>query len=146
MKATFKGTLDILVKAYLNNTLMHGSCYACAVGNIIGDKMCGGMVKTNSFRNGGVLWKGYNEIYYPGDGGWDGSKNFGWGAVFNTPNPGSSQYVNSENYKGKAKEQIDSTGYTWRQLAKIEKAFENAWRDRTGYVLDQPAYPAQPGR
>lgn len=32
----FQHTLDGLVKAYLNNTLSHGNCEACAVGNIVG--------------------------------------------------------------------------------------------------------------
>lgn len=35
MRATFDGTVAILVKAYLNDTLIHGKCHACAVGNII---------------------------------------------------------------------------------------------------------------
>jgi len=32
--ANFNDTVDILVKAYLNDTLEHGVCSACAVGNI----------------------------------------------------------------------------------------------------------------
>lgn len=32
----FKHTMDVLIKAYLNNTLQHVSCHACAVGNIVG--------------------------------------------------------------------------------------------------------------
>lgn len=35
MKPTFSNTIDILVKAYLNDTLKHGNCRACAVGNIL---------------------------------------------------------------------------------------------------------------
>ncbi len=35
MKATFKHSVDVLVKAYLNGTLQHCNCRACAVGNLI---------------------------------------------------------------------------------------------------------------
>lgn len=31
----YQKTVDILVKAYFDDTLQHGNCYACAVGNII---------------------------------------------------------------------------------------------------------------
>lgn len=35
MRPTFENTVDILVKAYLNDTLQHGNDCACAVGNLI---------------------------------------------------------------------------------------------------------------
>lgn len=35
MKPTFENTVNILVQAYLNDTLEHGNCAACAVGNIV---------------------------------------------------------------------------------------------------------------
>lgn len=31
MKATFENSVDVLVKAYMNGTLMHGDCERCAV-------------------------------------------------------------------------------------------------------------------
>lgn len=34
-KDLFNKTIGILVNAYMNNTLAHGSCMACAVGNLI---------------------------------------------------------------------------------------------------------------
>jgi len=36
-EAKFNETVSILVRAYLNDTLIHGDCCACAVGNIISD-------------------------------------------------------------------------------------------------------------
>jgi hypothetical protein len=39
MKPTFSNTIDILVKAYLNDTLQHESCSACAVGNLVSHSM-----------------------------------------------------------------------------------------------------------
>lgn len=35
MRPTFEKTVDILVKAYLNDTLAHDDCTKCAVGNLI---------------------------------------------------------------------------------------------------------------
>ena len=35
----FHETVGILVKAYLNDTLEHTNCHACAVGNMIASKM-----------------------------------------------------------------------------------------------------------
>jgi len=37
--ASFENTVDILVKAYINDTLEHNNCYACAVGNIVAHNM-----------------------------------------------------------------------------------------------------------
>jgi hypothetical protein len=33
-RPTFEQTVDVLVKAYLNDTLVHGNCCACVVGNL----------------------------------------------------------------------------------------------------------------
>lgn len=33
----FNHSVNVLVKAYLNNTLAHSTCYACAVGNLVAD-------------------------------------------------------------------------------------------------------------
>ena len=49
MKATFSNTVDILVKAYLNDTLRHCNCYACAVGNIISSAMGYRFVQTKVY-------------------------------------------------------------------------------------------------
>ena len=37
MKATFENSVSVLVRAYMNDTLIHGNCFACAVGNLIVD-------------------------------------------------------------------------------------------------------------
>lgn len=90
----FHKTISILVKAYQNETLRHGNCRACAVGNL---------VKAN----------------FPYC---DMNTSFGWPSVFCTD--GFGQYKNMNSYKGAAKEQIDSTGYSVKELALIESAFE----------------------
>lgn len=112
MKATFENTVDILVKAYLNGTLAHGDCAACAVGNIIAAKIgakvdisdidiCGG----EWVRNGQYLTIGWNEVFVT---------------------RGSDQIKNPIMYGGQIKRQIDASGYSWQDLAKIEFAFETA--------------------
>lgn len=103
----FEDTINILVKAYQNNTLQKGDCNACAVGNIIANK-CG--------------------ILYTKDLHWTTDLP-AWQYVFMTVF--GNQEKNLNYYTGKAKEQIDSTGYTWQQLAKIEFAFESAPEGKT---------------
>jgi hypothetical protein len=48
MKPTFEKTVDILVKAYLNDTLVATDCKRCAVGNIISQ----GNPKYDFYRHG----------------------------------------------------------------------------------------------
>lgn len=101
----YNKTVDILVQAYLNDTLQHGNCYACAVGN---------MVAAN---------KSYT--YY--EGMWVDAFSW-WNSVFSTDVYYGIQTIEINNYTGDAKEQIDSTGYSVRELAEIELSFETAPR------------------
>lgn len=101
----FEKTVGILVNAYRNDTLEHGYCHACAVGNIIAAN-CGIEDDLDWLEKTGD---------YPITG---------WGLVFTTG--AGYQRINESEYKGAAKFQIDSTGYSWQELAKIEYAFETA--------------------
>ena len=112
-KELFTKTVNILVDAYFKNTLQHGNCAACAVGNIIA---CNMGIK---FRISAVC-----DGFYT----WDGLK-VSWNKVFVTPF--NHQQHNEFNYEGEAKEQIDSTGYTWQELAKVEFAFETAYEGKS---------------
>ena len=111
MKATFEHSVDVLVKAYLNGTLLHGYCSACAVGNLCANAM------------------GYQ--MQPTKHAFEWISNFGgrrfplWDEVFISTAPNHQERHTSQ-YYGEAKKQIDSTGYTWDQLADIEKSFESA--------------------
>lgn len=100
MKATFEKTVDILVKAYLNDTLRHNRCNACAVGNLI-------------------TASGYTFGADP----LDHNGEFHWLAFIhkNRGIPGY-EYVNTNS----ATQQIESTGYTWEELYAIESVFEAA--------------------
>lgn len=109
MTPSFDKTVDILVKAYLNDTLKHGDCYACAVGNLVAHS-CGYRVTPR------LEW--FDQ---------DGKSKFAeWKFVFMTVRrrDETTQSIYPEHYNGRSKEQIDSTGYTWQQLAKLEYAFE----------------------
>src|SRR5690606_3039681 len=52
----------------------------------------------------------------------------GWPSVFMTGRNSSYQrvYLEAKLYNETAKLQIESTGYTWQELAKVEYAFENS--------------------
>ncbi|PIQ22619.1 MAG: hypothetical protein COW65_02130 [Cytophagales bacterium CG18_big_fil_WC_8_21_14_2_50_42_9] len=103
-KELFDNTIKILVNAYLNNTLVHNNCCACAVGNIIAANL---------------------EIKYDKDLKWIG-RQLAWSTVFVTKRSKTEQTQCPWAYNGKAKEQIDATGYAWQELALLETAFERA--------------------
>lgn len=109
-KELFKKTVGILVNAYRNDTLKHGDCQACAVGNIIA---------VNCGINDTMSCAEWEEK--TGEFG-----RLGWTKVFMTITYASLQVINEHEYTGAAKFQIDSTGYSWQELAKIEHAFETA--------------------
>lgn len=93
-RPTFEKTVDVLVKAYLNGTLEHGNCCACAVGNIIADS-CGYTYRLQQKRC--CSWEWLESIPK-------------WYSKYNNsvvPCP-----------------QVEATGYTVVELAKIERAFE----------------------
>lgn len=115
----FFETVGILVEAYLNDTLTHGECQACAVGNIIAKKLNCTVVPSYPF------WRRA-----------DSDVTALWGLVFITNSDGS-QTLNPRAYMGSAKKQIDATGYSWQQLALIESSFERAAHyDGAGKLLN----------
>jgi hypothetical protein len=117
MKATFDHSVKVLLKAYLNDTLAHGNCYACAVGNLVLDACGYEYVKARDVQtmhakmllSDTLLWRD-NLVQ--------------WHDVFMTCNK--NQHINPNGYAGNAKNQIDSTGYNWKELSRIEFAFETA--------------------
>lgn len=106
MRPTFDQTVSVLVKAYFKGTLEHGNCAACAVGNIIASSI-GADVERQEFH-----WKrkGVNVIPI-------------WDEVF-CSSGADDQTVIPESYKGWVKRQIDASGYSWEELALIERTFE----------------------
>jgi hypothetical protein len=100
----FNRAIKALVAAFFNGTLAKGDCRACAVGNMVA---CSKGVKLDK--------KQFNDISYE-------TELIFWRRVFFSNDE--RQVVRPDRYEGKAKELIDSTGYNWRELAKVEKAFE----------------------
>lgn len=114
----FHHSVNVLLKAYLNDTLVHSNCYACAVGNLVADA-CGYVyAKAKDFptRQTGLL-------LHPDTLLWR-SVLVEWNNVFMTSE--GTQHVQHLEFDGEAKRQIESTGYDWRQLAAIEFVFETA--------------------
>lgn len=100
----FNDAIDALVKGYIHGTLAKGSCEACAVGNIIAKGIACDIVS----HDGVFDWIGQVPSWY---------------FLFLTRNDGT-QSINTGNYLGDTKDQIDSTGYTWQELARVERTFE----------------------
>lgn len=102
MTERFKRAYDALVKSYFNNTLAKGSCAACAVGNILADAV--GMrtlqpeevEKRFPYSNSVAEWYDYKIPEWP-----------------------------LRLYTHKVSQKIrELTGYTGREISKIEEAFE----------------------
>lgn len=121
MKAEFDNTVSILVKAWLDGTLLKGHCCACAVGNIcatsLGVKVVGIVRPDETLplwqQERQASWAGYDE---------DSAE---WRMVFMTT-PDGLQSIDADNYHGQARREIEATGYSWQELARIEFAFETA--------------------
>jgi hypothetical protein len=111
-------TVDILVQAYFNDTLQHGNCYACAVGNMIAGNMGKRFVK-------GEYVKGSNrELYFI----WDGNAPvyYGDGDDYRTTLTCKISWPISKNLTEYQTQQLISTGYSFDELTEIEKSFEGA--------------------
>jgi hypothetical protein len=109
----YNKTVDTLFHAYFNDTLRHGDCSACAVGNI-----CLG--------SGAHLYGKYNcQIV---------GSNLAWSMAFYTETDSQVQTIEEssyhQNFNG-CKDVIDATGYTLLELAKIEHGFETAYRGKS---------------
>lgn len=102
----FDRAIKALVKGFFNETLAKGSCAACAVGNIVAECIDYKLNKNslNAWSSAGLKCNAY------------------WGSVFTTTN--GKQRLDFDSYIDQAKENINSTGYTIKELAKIEYAFE----------------------
>ena len=96
----FSSAITALVNAFYNETLDKGSCTKCAVGNIVHHSLN----KINPELTG-----------FAGE----------WTKVFMTPIGFTEQITTPDRYYGTSKAVIDSTNYSWQELALVEKAFES---------------------
>lgn len=98
-EALYNGTINILAKAFRDGTLEHGSCMACAVGNIIQANL-----GSNVFSE--ELYEWYKFL------------------VDSEGNARLYLEYHSKESLFLAKQQISSTGYTIDEVREIERAFE----------------------
>jgi hypothetical protein len=100
-KELFDKTISILVKAYMNDTLKHGECAYCVVGNLI---HAGGYnFDYDPFGENDTQWLRYLENTFKKTG--NGWKHSNLNPII-------------------AIEQLSYVGYSHKDLFRIEKAFE----------------------
>lgn len=103
----FKETVGILVNAYLNDELRHGLCHACVVGNLVAHH------------------KGVKPSFADCTTSFDDGSHPLWQSLFATMH--GKQTIKKECLEDKRiMAEINSTGYNWHDLARIELAFETA--------------------
>jgi hypothetical protein len=122
----YKKTVNILVDAYFKNTLEHSICTACAIGNIIAANKGYELENTGEVSFGGRVMTTFDWITPMGR---VGSMAPQWKDVFMTDETG--QHTDPSRYRDGARCEIESTGYSWQNLAKIEYAFETAPKGKT---------------
>lgn len=102
----FDHTVNVLVQAYLKDELAHSLCCACAVGNIVAASLG---VKPKKCSDGATEFE--NNFF-------DDGRRAAWYDYIH------SQYTSYYHEEGRL--QIEATGYTSWEIARIEQAFENA--------------------
>jgi len=107
MKSSFENSINVLVKAYLNDTLVQGNCYACAVGNLVKEAMGYSYVPCIDFPDRKIALKEnegrYCSIDVVGEG---------WYAAL----------YNQSSFKFQTESK--AIGYNAKEIRKIEYAFE----------------------
>lgn len=111
MTPRFEKAYNALYNAFMNDTLAKGTCIACAVGNIVADAMGAKVYKQKEL--GTIAFRCSND-------------NFWWGEMFFTIDSELriTKIKEGNNVKKYRRKILNLTGYTWREVAKIENAFE----------------------
>jgi len=112
-KELYNRTVDILVDAYLNDTLNHGDECACAVGNMIAANSGYKLVADGDAKEPGFVWMKDDKFIEPV-----------WTDLFMTYRDTLEQKIDARCFNGETKRQVLTTGYHWNDLAEIEYAFE----------------------
>ncbi len=112
----YNKTVNILVDAYFNDTLEHGNCYACAVGNIIAANCSILLSKADiPHEHRKIHWLGYAPY-----SDWNRKYKRGISDTAVSILDGKDFVGNDEILS-----QIKSTGYSYSELTDIEFAFES---------------------
>lgn len=107
----YRETTDILFQSYYNDTLRHGSCHTCAVGNIVAARNG----YTISIIGDAHFWlKNGIPVHEPK-----------WSKYCVTTETGQLTDPRALGFKS-VRNEIASTGYTPQEIAMIEYAFESA--------------------
>ena len=109
-QAKFDRAVNVLVQAFLNDTLEHGSCTRCAVGNLVGALAYPGAHEVTGKNRGAEYALLSGEL-----------KHADW---FNILRNGNAPWITSDE-KRIGEEQRAALGYSWQQIADIEAAFES---------------------
>lgn len=118
-KEQFDWAIGVLVKAYFNETLRRLNCAACAVGNLV------------------AAANNYEKFYFNNWTDKEGNAVAGlWAHVHRVTTTGYQiknlyrPYKSGDLHRWNAgKAQLESTGYTIEETAKIERAFETGGKD-----------------
>lgn len=112
-QAKFNHTVQVLVQAYLNDTLEKGNCQACAVGNLIAHAAGAVYVRKPDHYRGKMELEAQPRVV-------------DWLVAICTGD-NSTQEIDKSKYLNQpdVKAAFDSTGYSFEQLARIEYAFES---------------------
>jgi hypothetical protein len=108
----FNRSISILVKAYMDGTLIKNQCTACAVGNLVAGNL-GIEIKVTKTNMFGPCMD------------WPAEVRPEWDNVFMT-SAGEQTICPDMMKEPVVARQIYATGYHWEDLAKIEYAFETA--------------------
>lgn len=127
----YKKTVDILYKAYFDDTLERGNCYACAVGNIIAANLGREYEVGNGRSRQRLFWSGF--LPYASD----------WverAADTRIPNWFKLIYHEDNYDHEQAMLEIKSTGYSISEVRKIEQTFESAPTRWEGYTVEEEMF------
>jgi len=113
MTPRFEKAYNALYNAFMNDTLAKGTCTACAVGNIVADAIGAKVYSQQDVSNSTI------RFFCSDDNHW-------WREMFFTGNCGQriTKITENKEVKQYRKNILNLTGYTWRELARVEKVFE----------------------
>lgn len=117
----YNNTVDILVQAYFNDTLEHGNCYACAVGNIIAANAGFAFVNSSTVFPSETL---FDEMPYTGFGELYWHKEYRWSDNLVKELRRSNIGLNAAVLNEVQEKHLQLTGYSFEELSQIELAFE----------------------
>jgi len=114
----YEKTVSILVDAYFNDTLEHGNCYACAVGNIIAAN-CGYSYESDPLPSEMRINTGMGILY------WDALIPITENLTRPITAKRVTEIIKKPQLSIRQEYQLLKTGYSFNELCSIEKAFED---------------------